>query len=475
MKTNRYSYLFDTDSYKVSHYRQYPPNTTSMFSYIESRAGGMYPNTVFFGLQYYLKEYLSHRVSVEEVEQAKEVFALHGEPFNYEGWMYIAKDLGGKLPVRIRAVPEGTVVPVSNVLVSIESTDPKVFWIVSWLETMLLRVWYPTTVCTRSYTIKELIMGALRKSSDDPKGEINFKLHDFGSRGSPSQESAMIGGAAHLVNFMGSDTVVGVLCANDYYNIPMSGFSIPASEHSSITSWGKEHEVDAYRNMIQQFCKPGNIVACVSDSYDLYNACANLWGTALKEEIIGSGSTIVVRPDSGHPPTVVLKTAQILDEKFGHVINSKGFKVLNHVRIIQGDGINEHSIKEILDTLMDAGYSASNVGFGMGGGLLQQLDRDTNRWAMKCSHIYRTINGDQVSVDVFKDPITDHGKVSKAGRLDLVAAGLTYETAKLPAHYTSYVSPPSAMRTVYENGELLVDDTFDGIRARAKQGACNVQ
>lgn len=241
----RFSYLFDTDSYKVSHYLQYPPGTTSMFSYIESR-GGEYDKTVFFGLQYYLKEYLSHRVTPEEVERAKTLFAVHGEPFNYEGWMYIAKNLKGKLPVRIRAVPEGTVVPTHNILVSIESTDPKVFWIVSWLETMLLRVWHPITVATRSYTIKQIILDALRKSSDDPEAEINFKLHDFGARGVSSQESAMIGGASHLINFMGSDTVAGVLCANEYYNSPMAGFSIPASEHSSITSWGKENEVEAY-------------------------------------------------------------------------------------------------------------------------------------------------------------------------------------------------------------------------------------
>lgn len=461
MKTNRCSYLFDTDSYKVSHYLQYPPGTTSMFSYIESR-GGEYDKTVFFGLQYYLKEYLSHRVTVEEVEQAKELFAVHGEPFNYEGWMYIAKELGGKIPVRIRAVPEGTVVPTHNILVSIESTDPKVFWVVSWIETMLLRVWYPITVATRSHLIRQIILSALKQSADDPEGEINFKLHDFGSRGVSSQESAMIGGAAHLVNFMGSDTVAGVLAANQYYNIPMSGFSIPAAEHSSITSWGKENEVEAYRNMLKRFAKPGALVACVSDSYDLWNACSKLWGEALRQEVIDSGAVVIIRPDSGHPPSVVLKTAQLLDEKFGHTVNKKGYKVLNNVRIIQGDGINEHSIKEILERLLDAGYSATNIAFGMGGALLQQLNRDTEKFAMKCSQIYL---GDK-SVDVFKDPVTDHGKVSKAGRLDLVKwSNGTFQTVKLG---DAVANEFSVMRTVFENGELLVDDNFAAIRERAK-------
>lgn len=467
----KYGILFDTDSYKASHYLQYPPGTTSMFSYVESR-GGDYPETVLFGLQYYLKEYLSKPVTVEEVEKAKEFFTAHGLPFNYDGWMYIAKDLKGKLPVRIRAVPEGTVIPTHNILVSVESTDPKAFWVVSWLETSLLRtIWYGVNVATRSYTIKKIIKSALEKSSDDPNAEINFKLHDFGSRGVSSQESAMVGGAAHLVNFMGSDTVVGVMMANEYYNCSMSGFSIPAAEHSSITSWGRENEVDAFRNMLTQFAKKGSILAVVSDSYNLWSAVSHLWGEQLKQEIIDSGAVVVIRPDSGNPPEVVLKTCQLLDEKFGHTINTKGFKVLNNVRVIQGDGINEDSIKEILEKLLLNGFSATNIAFGMGGQLLQAHNRDTQKFAMKCSQIFR--NGE--SVDVFKDPITDHGKVSKAGRLDLISGSTPhqdgtrtfgYATIKMP---DTWIQHPewSAMKTVYENGELLIDDTFENVRARA--------
>lgn len=470
----KHSILFDTDSYKTSHYLQYPPGTTSMFSYVESR-GGEFPETVFFGLQYYLKEYLTKPITVEEVDRAATFYKAHGVPFNYDGWMYIAKDLGGKLPVRIRAVAEGTVVPTHNILVSIESTDPKVFWIASWLETSLLRYcWYGINVATRSRAIKQVIKAALDKSSDAPDAELPFKLHDFGSRGVSSQESAMVGGAAHLVNFMGSDTIVGVLCANEYYHCEMAGFSIPAAEHSATTSWGKDREVDAYRNMLTQFAKPGSLVAVVSDSYDLWNAITNLWGGELKEEVIASGATVIIRPDSGHPPTVVLKAVQLLDEKFGHTVNSKGFKVLNNVRVIQGDGINQGSIQEILDNLLGAGYSATNIAFGMGGALLQGHNRDTNKFALKCSSI--TVNGKEQ--DVFKDPVTDPGKVSKAGRLDLIylepktlKSGHTtinlagsYQTVKL---YPGCEHSMSVMRTVFENGQLLVDDTFDEIRKRA--------
>jgi len=308
----------------------------------------------------------------------------------------------------------------------------------------------------------------LQVSADDPEAEINFKLHDFGSRGVSSQESARIGGAAHLVNFMGSDTVVGVRCANKFYNSKMAGFSIPAMEHSSVTSWGKEHEADAYRNMLQKTAKPGGLIACVSDSYNLWNACSTIWGEQLKEEVIKSGAMVVIRPDSGHPPSVVLRTAQLLDEKFGSVVNKKGYKVLNNVRILQGDGTNEHSILEILNNLLDHGFSASNIAFGMGGALLQQHNRDTLKFAMKCSHIYRTVDGKEVSVDVFKDPITDHGKVSKSGRLDLIrdmSGNWSTVTLGDKDHHLLTV-----MDLVYENGEILKEYSFDEIRARAKGG-----
>lgn len=451
------SYLFDTDSYKASHYLQYPSNTTSLYSYIESR-GGKHPETLFFGLQYFLKEYMTHRVTPHEVDFAKDFYAKHGVPFNYEGWMYIATELQGKLPVKIKAVPEGTVVPTGNILLSIESTDEKAFWVVSWLETMLLRyIWYPTTVATNSYMIKKIIMQALEESADKPQEEIVFKLHDFGSRGVSSQESAMIGGAAHLINFMGSDTIAGIICANEYYNCPMAGFSIPAAEHSSITSWGKENEVEAYRNMLTQFAKPGSFVAVVSDSYDIYNACDNLWGKQLRQEVIDSGATVVIRPDSGNPPDVVKAVIEILDKNFGSTINSKGYKVLNNVRVIQGDGINDASIKEILKVLLDAGYSATNVAFGMGGALLQSVNRDTQSFAMKCSHI--TI-GDK-HVDVYKDPVTDFGKKSKRGRLDLVK--INGEFVTVPQSETN----ESLLVTVYENGETLCNDTFENVRRRA--------
>jgi len=306
-------------------------------------------------------------------------------------------------------------------------------------------------------------------TADDTNAEIAFKLHDFGSRGVSSQESAGIGGAAHLVNFMGSDTIAGVVTANRYYKSQMAGFSIPAAEHSTITSWGRENEVEAYRNMLRQYAKPGALVAVVSDSYDIYNACENLWGGVLKQEVIDSGAVVVIRPDSGHPATVVLKCLQLLDSKFGHTVNTKGYKVLNNVRVIQGDGINADSIAEILNTIKGESYSASNVAFGMGGALLQQHNRDTQKFAMKCSYM----EADGKGIQVFKEPITDSGKRSKRGRLDLVKRnfGTQWETVEL-VRDANGISPDrplsnSALETVFENGLIMKEYTLDEIRKNA--------
>lgn len=309
MKTNL---ILDVDSYKVSHWLQYPPETTAMYSYIESR-GGKYPVTVFFGLQYILKCYLSQPIELWMVEEANTLLTAHGLPFNYDGWRYIAEDLKGRLPVRIKAVPEGSVIPVHNVLMTVESTDPKVFWLASWLETLLMRVWYPITVATQSWHLKKRIYESLERTADDPDAEINFKLHDFGARGVSSCESSGLGGLAHLVNFRGSDTVQALVYGKRYYNCPMAAYSIPAAEHSTITAWGKENEILAYENMLTQFAKPGSILAVVSDSYDLWNAIDHLWGDRLRQEVIDSGATLVIRPDSGNPVEIVAKTLEKLE------------------------------------------------------------------------------------------------------------------------------------------------------------------
>lgn len=455
--------VLNTDSYKTSHWLQYPPGTQTVFSYIEAR-GGSLPYTVFFGLQALLKEYFCKPVTADDVALAADVCAAHGVPFHREGWLHIVNAHGGRLPLRIRAVPEGTVVPVHHALVTVENTDPACGWLTSYVETALLRVWYPTTVATHSHATRRLIGEALARTGD--AAGLPFKLHDFGARGVSSLESALLGGMAHLVNFQGTDTLTALLGARTYYGEPMAGFSIPAAEHSTITAWGREGEAEAYRNMLRQFGKPGAILAVVSDSYDLDAAVTRLWGGELREAVIASGATVVIRPDSGDPTTVVLRTVQSLDAAFGSDTNAKGFKVLRQVRVIQGDGITRASIASILAALEGAGYSADNIAFGQGGALLQQVSRDTLGFAMKASAVQ--IDGQWR--DVFKAPVTDPAKRSKAGRLTLLQQDGAYATVRLNSpgcQEALAAGATEALRTVYEDGRLLVDDSFAAIRARA--------
>ena len=451
-----------SDSYKISHYKQYPPGTTRVYSYFESRTGSTFPQTTFFGLQYWLRQYLAGPVVTQaKIDEADKICRLHfgGQVFYRQGWEYILRQHGGRLPVEIKAVPEGTVIDASHVLMTVENTDDQAYWLTNFLETLLVQVWYPSTVATQSRAMKQVILKYLTQTGDP--GLIDFKLHDFGFRGVTCPEQAALGGAAHLLNFQGTDNLPGVILARQFYHEPMAGFSIPAAEHSTITAWGREHEVDACRNMLEQY--PTGLVATVSDSYDIFQCCADIWGGVLKEQVLARDGVLVIRPDSGDPPVVINKVLEILGEKFGCTVNSKGYKVLHpKVRIIQGDGIDFKMLDVILDAITKTGWSADNIAFGSGGGLLQKLNRDTQRFAFKCSSI--TI-GDQHR-DVFKQPITDSGKRSKAGRLKLIqnedsqGAGLTTVPQSDPRR--------DQLQLVFRNGEVLIDQTFPEIRQRAQ-------
>lgn len=457
------NFILNTDSYKESHHLQFPPDTEALQAYVESR-GGRFPRTLFFGLQMFVREYLTRPITPAMIDEAEAFYALHipGSVFNRAGWEHIVKAHGGWLPVRLRAVAEGSLVPVRNALATIESTDPQVPWIGQYLETALLRaLWYPTTVATQSWHIKAMLRDALERTADSAAG-LPFMLHDFGARGVSSLESAALGGAAHLVAFQGSDTVIGVAAANHYYDAEMAAFSIPAAEHATITAWGEAGELDAYRNMLSQFARPGGLVAVVSDSYDLARA-VGYWGQALREQVIASGATIVIRPDSGHPPTIVRQTLEQLAAAYGTDTNAKGYRVLRHVRVIQGDGIDDEAIGAILAETEAAGFSAENLAFGAGGFLLQRLHRDTQRFALKACAIRRGGTWHDIS----KSPRTDPAKASKAGRQTLLRRPDTGEwrTQREDAPIPTGWEP--ALELVYEDGKIHRSEGLDTIRTRA--------
>ncbi len=450
---NKNNIILNTDSYKSSHYLQYPPKSEYVSSYIETR-GGDYDKTLFFGLQAFIKEYLLTPFTQNDIDEAKAIMTAHGLPFNEKDWQYILDEYNGFLPIEISAVKEGMLVPLKCPLVQVVNSDRKLPWLTSYMETALLRaVWFPTTVATLSYSIKEIIKSYLDETSDNAEAELPFKLHDFGARGTSSEESAMLGGMAHLVNFQGTDTMSGIIGARRYYGADMAGFSIPASEHSTMTSWQREGEADAYANMVKQFGGEGKIFAVVSDSYDIYNAVSNIWGKALKEQVKASGATLVIRPDSGEPTEIVLEVMKRVYEAFGGYINSKGYIVLDDsVRIIQGDGVDKEVIRDILEILKNEGFSAENIAFGMGGGLLQAVGRDDFRFAMKASAI--CVDGEWR--DVYKDPITDSGKRSKRGRLALTES---FETVRLEE-----LEGENLLKPVFRDGVLLRNYSFDEVQ-----------
>lgn len=239
----------------------------------------------------------------------------------------------------------------------------------------------------------------------------------------------------------------------------VAGCTIPAAEHGTITSWGKAGEVDAYKNMIRQFLGPNKMVAVVSDAYNLWNAIEHIWGDLLRSDVENSGGVLVIRPDSGDPATVVCKALTLLGERFGYSLNSKGYRLLpNCVRLIQGDGISYETIGSIIDAILDAGWSIDNVSFGMGGGLLQDVQRDDIGWCQKVS----AVQHEGIWYGVSKDPIDAPSKRSKEGRQVLTRVNGEFVT--LRSEDARGIN--DLLEPVFNTGELLIDESLDKIRNR---------
>lgn len=448
--------LLNTDSYKSSHFLGYPDNLTGVFSYGESR-GGEYDYTLVLGMAAYLEDNLRDPITMRDVVEANHFFHEHGEPFNFEGWKYIVNHHKGFLPLVIKAVAEGSIVPVKNCLFTVENTDPKCAWLVNYIETSLLRaIWYPTTVATQTYVMKHGIKRYLEKTSDS-LDSLPFALLDFSARGCTSLEANKIAGMAYLTQFMGSDSVAAVDYVNKLYNVKMSGYSVPATEHSVMCSYGEENELASFERLLRQLSSQGHkTISVVSDTWDIYRAC-EYW-VKLAPLVRELGLTLVVRPDSGDPLVVLPRMYQILGDGFGYTTNSKGYKVMNTVKILWGDGIDATSYEGILQCVAGLGFSTETIILGSGGGLAQKVNRDTCKFAMKAS---------AVCIDGFwhgiaKNPITDPGKASKKGKLDLIMLNGKYKT--IVGHHRL-----SVLKEVYRNGRITCSDSWETIKNRSAQ------
>lgn len=460
------------DGYKYGHHKLYAKGTEKIYSYLESR-GGKFDELVFFGLQYFIKEYLLGAVITKEDVDEAEAFmhTVFGreDVFDRARFDYIVDKHNGHLPIRIKAVKEGTVVPVSNVLMTIENTDPNCFWLSNFLETLLMQIWYPCTVATLSRELRLLVEKAFYKTAETSAfAAIDYVLNDFGFRGVSSVESAALGGAAHLLNFNGSDNMAGAMLSKTVYNAnTIYAASIPATEHSICTQLGMEGELEMFEHVLDSF--PEGAVACVSDSYDIFRACKTYWGEALKEKVLKRNGVLVIRPDSGDPVRTLVEIFEILMKQFGYTVNTKGYKVLPaQVRVIQGDGVNYESIKEIYERLDKENIAANNLVLGMGGALLQKLDRDTQKFALKCS--YTEVNGEGKLVQKAPKEMDANGNISasfkksKAGRLKLIYKDDIYQTVGEATN----ILYEDQLELVFENGRLYRDDSFETIKNNVK-------
>jgi len=473
-----------SDGYKYSHHRFYGTEMTKMISYMESR-GGKFSKTVFYGLQIFLKTYLEGiAITTEEIDEAHEILGTklgifgRDDVFDRSKFDYIVEKYDGKLPISIKAVPEGTVVDTKNVLFTIESLDENCAWLTNFLESLLLQVWYPITVATLSREVRQIVDAAFRKctSYDTPTREflVDFVLNDSGFRGVSSVQSAKIGGSAHLVNFRGSDTVVASHMIRELYNTDtVYGLSIPATEHSIMTLKGEEGELEMMRRVLTMF--PTGLVACVSDSYNIFRACSQYWGQDLIDLILSRpaepGNQLVIRPDSGHVINTLKEIFNILFDKFGYTTNEEGYKVLPpQVRVIQGDGVNLESIKEIYAMLEEEKISPENLALGMGGKLLQDCNRDTQNFATKAC--YAIVDGKEVNVQKNPTEMDEFGqlnrsfKKSKSGKLKLVKTETGYTT--LTSKDEGFDEAKDELIEVFRMGEITKEWSFEEIRERAK-------
>ena len=458
------------DGYKFSQFLQYPLKTNHLLSYIEARFGAKHVDIPFY-IQPFLKEFMTRPLTQRHIDDQAAANAKYGAPFNKAGYERIVNEFGGRWPVEIKALPEGCIVPPGVPMLYIQETHPDFAWVVSPFETAMLRgVWYMTTVGAISLAVQKTIRKYLLESSDMSPEEIDqtmaLMLNDFGARGATGHEGAMLGGMAHLLTGqLGTDTMEAVDGLRIYYHQERGtgGMTIPASEHSTATAFGlKPEEEIAFNNHMIEAFGSGFIFASVIDSVDAHRNVKDHWGTANLERVLEMKARLVLRPDSGVPEEESVAVLELMWERFGGTVNSKGKRVLNpKVRMIYGDGINEESIERICYAVVNAGFSLENMCFGMGGALLQSCTRDTERYAMKACEI-----GDENGYrDIGKKPLTDPTKASKFGPRWVYLID-DEEEGQNTLHITDvpHDDIPELMSVRYRDGLLLEDYTCEMVR-----------
>jgi len=482
------SSLLLCDFYKVSHKEQYPDKTEVVYSTWTPRASRLegVDKVVAFGFQGFIKKYL-----VNFFEE--NFFSRSKDDVIKEYSRYIKNTLGvepnathieelhdlGYLPLHIKAVDEGTLVPLRVPMLTIHNTDPRFYWLTNYIETLAsCEMWLPTTSATIANEYRKLLEECAMETVGSTEG-VGFQGHDFSMRGMGCLEAAMSSGAGHLLSFEGTDTIPAIAYAENFYNANIEnelvGTSIPATEHSVMCANGRD-EFASYKRIITDIY-PSGFVSIVSDTWDLWKVISDVI-KPLKDNIMARDGRVVVRPDSGDPVKIVCGDSdapegslarkgvvECLWDIFGGTTTEKGFKLLDsHIGCIYGDAITLSRCKEICDKLKAKGFASTNMVYGIGSFTYQYNTRDTFGFALKSTLC--VIDGDEVQI--FKDPVTDDGtKKSAKGAVKLLMKDgeLTYED-ELFLHETE----DCLMNDIYKDGKLLLDHNFSDIRKRLRNG-----
>jgi nicotinamide phosphoribosyltransferase len=448
-----------TDGYKTGHHQQYPKGTTLVYSNFTPRSNKYAPKgcdmVVSFGQQLIMKQ-IHESFKKDFFDQPKEAVCkeIKEEISLYLGIDYDVShfealhDLG-HLPIKVKALPEGTLVPIKVPVLTIYNTNPDFYWITNYLETLISNLlWKPITSATIAFQYKRVLTEWALKTNPEAKEFVYWQGHDFSMRGLDSIDAVISSGLGHLTSFYGTDSLPAIHGARKYYGA--EGFvagSVPATEHSVMCAGGKEDEIATFRRLLATY--PKGIISVVSDTWDLWKVCTEHVVT-LKDEILARDGKLVIRPDSGDPVDILcgqlnvsrdvrdvienrdLDTShpkykgviELLWDVFGGTVNAQGYKVLDsHIGAIYGDSITIDRANEICRRLEAKGFASTNVVLGVGSFTYQYNTRDTFGFAMKATYV--EVNKPKFEGDfnpegreIFKDPVTDDGtKKSATGLL----------------------------------------------------------
>ena len=489
--------LTSIDSYKLGHGEMYPEGTTKVYSNFTPRSMSHFnvpdvdkadKKIVWFGLQGFLHElnqvWSETFFDLPEDEVANE-FNEFVAPFCGPNGFNIerVRELHriGYLPLEIKSLPEGVRVPIGVPVLTITNTVASAFWLPNFLETWLSsELWKSSTSATMARVYRKII-DSYADLTGGSKEFVTWQGHDFSIRGMSGIADAAKSGAGHLLSFTGTDNLPAVKYVNDYYNGKSTfvGGSVPASEHSVMSSSSRDAELDTYRYILSKY--PSGVVSLVSDTYDFFQVITT-YATILKDDILNRVpdslglAKVVFRPDSGDPVKIITGdpdapvgspehkgAVECLWEIFGGTVNDKGYKTLNQrVGLIYGDSITVPRCEAILFKLLAKGFASDNIVMGIGSFSYQFCTRDSLGFAMKAT--YRETMGEDVAI--FKDPKTDSGtKKSARGLLCVHKSPLSGDYILIDG-VTSEAERKGELKTVYLDGKILVDDSFEVIRAR---------